>query len=98
MIGRVAEPVRTLTVAPTFDPVPMMRRSPDFHLALVIVIWSVILVGVNEADLADSSPYPAPFWALTARVEAVSAASLVTVSVLAVVSCSAPAGLPVRLS
>src|SRR3954470_12433158 len=38
MLGPVAEPVRTLTVAPTLDAVPWMRKSPDFHLALVIVI------------------------------------------------------------
>jgi hypothetical protein len=54
--GPVAESLWTLTVSPTFDAVPSMRKSPLFQVARVIVIWSVIRVGVNGADLADSAP------------------------------------------
>jgi hypothetical protein len=52
----VADPVRTLTVLPTTEALPVMRKSPNFHFAVPMVTWSVTWVGVNDADFGDSAP------------------------------------------
>jgi hypothetical protein len=54
--GPVSEPVRRLAVRPTTEAVPVTRKSPAFHFAVVIVIRSVTAVGVNGADFADAAP------------------------------------------
>src|SRR4051812_2475928 len=46
--GPASDPAWMITVAPTNDPVPVTRKSPAFHFAVLMVTWST--VGVTSTS------------------------------------------------
>src|SRR3954470_3428453 len=66
--GRVGEPDRIPTVAPTSEPLPVTRKSPAFHFAVAMVMRSTVLFGLSTPERADGSLEPALFSACTVNV------------------------------
>src|SRR4029077_14247106 len=75
---------RTVTIAPTSEPVPVTRKSPDFHLAVPMLTVSVTRVGTSGPYGVDSGPKPATFFALTVKKYSVPGDRLWIVTVFAV--------------